>query len=171
LSKERDKLIQEVGEAFRRHGQAQDAMDSAAAMFFGVHRTDMSLLDALQLNGRMTAGALARSVGLSPAATTAALDRLEKVGYVRRVRDEEDRRRVQVEVTDAMAERAMEVYGPLAAQAHELFEGRSQKDLRTVRDLLLRGAELQLERAAELRERINGEPAAGPPRAAGTSGG
>jgi DNA-binding MarR family transcriptional regulator len=171
LSKEREQLIQEVGEAFRRHGQAQDAMDSAAAAFFGVHRTDMSLLDALQLNGRMTAGELARSASLSPAATTAALDRLESAGYVRRVRDDRDRRRVMVEVTDAMVERAMRAYGPLAQRAYELFDGRTQKELRAVRELLLRGAEMQLERAAELRDGLSAEPGAAPRPAAGTSGG
>jgi DNA-binding MarR family transcriptional regulator len=52
--------------------------------------------------GGMSAGELARAGHLSPAAVTAALDRLERAGYVRRVRDHEDRRRVLVEVTDRM---------------------------------------------------------------------
>jgi DNA-binding MarR family transcriptional regulator len=171
VSKERDRLIEEVGEAFRRHGQAQDAMDIAAAAFFGVHRTDMSLLDVLQLNGSMSAGQLARQVGLSPGAVTAAIDRLEGAGYVRRLRDDKDRRRVLVEATDRMIEKAMQVYGPLAARSHDLFDGHSEKDLRTVRDLLMRGAEMQLERVADLRAELSAEPAAEPPPAAGRSAG
>jgi DNA-binding MarR family transcriptional regulator len=159
VSKERERLIEEVGDAFRRHGQAQDAMDIAAAASFGVHRTDMSLLDVLQLNGRMSAGELSKRAGLSPGATTAALDRLEDAGYVRRVRDGKDRRRVLVEVTDEMVKRAMEVYGPLAARSHELFDGYSDKMLRTARDLLRSGAEMQLERAEQLRGELNEEPA------------
>jgi len=171
VTKQREEQIRAVADAFRRHGQAQDAMDSAAAAFFGVHRTDMSLLDVLQLNGRLSAGELARHASLSPAAVTAALDRLEAADYVRRVRDEEDRRRVLVEVTDRMIEQAGRVYGPLAARADELMAGYSEAELRTVRDLLLRGAEMQLEWAARLRDELSAERAAEPPPAAGTSAG
>ena len=146
-------------------------MDIAAAGFFGVHRTDMSLLDVLQLNGSMSAGELAKRAGLSPGAVTAAIDRLEAAGYVRRLRDDQDRRRVMVEATDSMVEKAMEVYGPLAARAPELFKGHSDEHLRIVRDLLVSGAEMQLERAAELRDQLSAERAGEPPPAAGTSAG
>jgi DNA-binding MarR family transcriptional regulator len=129
-------------------------MDAAAALFFGIHRTDLSLLDVLQLGGRMTAGELARRGSLSPGAVTAALDRLERAGYVRRVRDEVDRRRVFVEVTDMMLERAGQVYGPLAAKSEELLGSLSDDQLRAMIDVLNRGAEMQLERAAALQEEI-----------------
>jgi DNA-binding MarR family transcriptional regulator len=154
MSQDRTELLQEVGDAFRRNGQGQDAMDAAAAAFFGIHRTDLSLLDVLQLGGRMTAGELARRGGLSPGAGTAALDRLERAGYVRRVRDERDRRRVFVEVTDKMMERAAQVYGPLAARSQELLGSFSDEQLRAMIDVLTQGAEMQLERAASLREEL-----------------
>jgi DNA-binding MarR family transcriptional regulator len=162
-------LFRKVGDAFRRSGQAQDAMDNAAAAFFGVHRTDLSLLDALQFGGQMSAGELARRVSLSPAAVTAALDRLERAGYVRRLRDERDRRRVLVEVTAEMQERAEQVYGPLAARSAELLGGFTDDQLRTMIEVLERGAEMQFEQAAHLRERVSEEPGAGPRRAAGRS--
>jgi DNA-binding MarR family transcriptional regulator len=130
-------------------------MDAAAAQFFGIHRTDLSLLDVLQLGGRMTAGELARRGHLSPGAVTAALDRLERAGYVRRVRDEVDRRRVFVEVTDKMLERAAQVYGPLAARSEELLGRLSDDQLRAMIDVMTRGAEMQLERAAALREELD----------------
>lgn len=129
-------------------------MDAAAAQFFGIHRTDLSLLDVLQLGGRMTAGELAKRGHLSPGAVTAALDRLERAGYVRRVRDEVDRRRVFVEVTDEMLDRAAQVYGPLAALSEELLGGLSDDQLRAMIDVMTRGAEMQLERAAALREEL-----------------
>jgi DNA-binding MarR family transcriptional regulator len=147
-------LFREVGDAFRRNGQGQDAMDAAAALFFGIHRTDLSLLDVLQLGGRMTAGELARRGSLSPGAVTAALDRLERAGYVRRVRDDVDRRRVFVEVTDKMLERAGHVYGPLAARSEELLGSLSDDELRAMIDVLNKGADMQLERAAALRGEI-----------------
>jgi DNA-binding MarR family transcriptional regulator len=146
--------MREVADAFRRNGQGQDAMDAAAAAFFGIHRTDLSLLDVLQLGGRMTAGELARRGNLSPGAATAALDRLEEAGYVRRVRDDRDRRRVFVEVTDRMMERAAQVYGPLSARSGELLGTYSDEQLRAMIEVLTMGAEMQLERAAALREEL-----------------
>jgi DNA-binding MarR family transcriptional regulator len=154
VSKNRVELIEEVRDAFRRNGQGQDAMDAAAARFFGIHRTDLSLLDVLQLGGRMTAGELARRGHLSPGAVTAALDRLEGAGYVRRVRDEVDRRRVFVEVTDEMLERAGQVYGPLAARSDELLGSLTDDQLGAMIEVLRRGAAMQLERAAALREEL-----------------
>jgi DNA-binding MarR family transcriptional regulator len=154
MSKDRQELLEDVRDAFRRNGQSQDAMDAAAARFFGIHRTDLSLLDVLQLGGRMTAGELARSANLSPGAVTAALDRLERAGYVRRVRDDVDRRRVFVEVTDEMLQRAGQVYGPLAARAEELLGDLSDEHLRVMIAVLRRGAQMQLERAAALHEEI-----------------
>jgi DNA-binding MarR family transcriptional regulator len=167
LSKDRDELLWKVGEVFRLHGQAQDAVDAAAAAFLGIHRTDLALADILGTGGRMSAGELAKRGALSPAAVTAALDRLEEAGYVRRVRDDQDRRRVLVEVTDKMAADAQEVYGPLAARAQELLGPYSDDQLRTMIDVMQRGAEMQLERAAALRDQVNAAPGAGPRRAAG----
>jgi DNA-binding MarR family transcriptional regulator len=155
MSKDRSELLREAGEAFRQNGQAQDAMDAAAALCFGIHRTDLSLLDVLQFGGRMTAGELAKRGHLSPGAVTAALDRLEQAGYVRRVRDEVDRRRVFVEVTDKMLERAGQVWGPLAARSEELLGGLSNEQLRTMIDVLQKGTQMQLERAAALREELD----------------
>jgi DNA-binding MarR family transcriptional regulator len=171
LSKDRDQLITEVREAFRLNGQASDAMDQAAAEFLGIHRTDGRLLDVLQMAGRMSAGELARAGHLSPAAVTAALDRLERVGYVRRVRDEHDRRRVLVEITDRMNELTGQLYGPLASAGDELLGGLTDEQLEVMGDVLREAARLQLDQAARVLERVSAGPAAGPPRAAGTSAG
>jgi DNA-binding MarR family transcriptional regulator len=54
----------------------------------------------------MNASRLAELSGLTTAAVTSMLDRLEKAGYARRVRDSEDRRQVVVEITPLLAERA-----------------------------------------------------------------
>jgi DNA-binding MarR family transcriptional regulator len=171
LSKDRTELFREVADAFRLQGQGQDAMDAAAAAFLGIHRTDLALLDVLQMSGRTSAGELARRVALSPAAVTAALDRLERAAYVRRVRDEQDRRRVLVEVTDKMLADAREIYGPLAERSAELLDPYSDEQLRAMIEVMRRGNEMQVERAAQLRAAISAEPGAGPRRAAGRSGG
>ncbi len=142
----------EVREAFRLNGQAGDTMDQAAADFLGLHRTDTRLLDVLQMSGGMSAGELARAGHLSPAAVTAALDRLEKAGYVRRFRDEVDRRRVLVEVTARMQTLTGELYGPLAESGAEMMSGFSEQQLLAVRDLLREATQLQLDQAERVRK-------------------
>jgi DNA-binding MarR family transcriptional regulator len=153
VSKRREQLISEVREAFRLNGQAGDVMDQAAADFLGLHRTDTRLLDVLQMAGRMSAGELARAGHLSPGALTAALDRLERAGYVRRVRDENDRRRVLVEITDRMQDLTGQLYGPLAASGDALLRDLTEEHLTLMRDVMREAARLQLEQAERVRER------------------
>jgi DNA-binding MarR family transcriptional regulator len=167
MSKERDRLMEEVREAFRLNGQAGDAMDQAASEFLGIHRTDTRLLDVLQMTGRLSAGELARAGHLSPAALTAALDRLERAGYVRRVRDERDRRRVLVEITERLNELTWQLYGPLAKSGDAMLRDLTDDQLRVMRDVMREAARLQLEQADRVREQLNGAPAAAPRPAAG----
>jgi DNA-binding MarR family transcriptional regulator len=153
VSKKREQLISEVREAFRLNGQAGDAMDQAASEFLGIHRTDTRLLDVLQMGGRMSAGELAKAGRLSPGALTAALDRLERAGYVRRVRDERDRRRVLVEITDRTQELTGELYGPLAASGDAMLRDLTEEHLTIMRDVMRQAARLQLEQADRVRGR------------------
>jgi DNA-binding MarR family transcriptional regulator len=167
----KDQLLTEVRDAFRRNGQAGDTMDQAVADCLGVHRTDTRLLDVLQLDGRMSAGELARAGHLSPAAVTAALDRLERAGYVRRTRDEQDRRRVLVEITERANELTWQLYGPLAESGESLLGNLTVEQLTTLRDVMRESTRLQLEQADRVREQLSAGLAPGPPRAAGTSAG
>jgi DNA-binding MarR family transcriptional regulator len=153
VSKEREQLISEVREAFRLNGQAGDAMDQAASEFLGIHRTDTRLLDVLQMKGRMSAGELAKAGQLSPGALTAALDRLERAGYVRRVRDENDRRRVLVEITDELEKLTWELYGPLAASGDAMLRDLTEEHLTIMRDVMHEAARLQMEQADRVRKR------------------
>lgn len=67
----------------------------------GVSVTDHKCLDiAMRADGPLTAGRIARLSGLSTGAVTGVIDRLEKRGFVRRVRDPHDRRKVLVQVSD-----------------------------------------------------------------------
>jgi DNA-binding MarR family transcriptional regulator len=134
-------MIAEVGVEVRRHQNAQDAFDDAACAFLGINRTDGRCLDILDQHGQMTAGALAQESGLSTGAVTTLLDRLERAGYVRRVRDTADRRRVLVELTDLARSRAGEVWGPIAEEAGRDLARYDEEQLRFIRDFLRGGRE------------------------------
>ncbi len=147
----REELAAEVIDQVRRHQIAQDAFDEAATARLGVNRTDGRCLDIIDRLGPITAGALAREGGLSTGAVTTLIDRLERRGYVRRVRDTEDRRRVFIELTDELRERAWEIWGPLAGVSDEFLGRHSDADLRVLRDFLRASVEVLDEHAARVR--------------------
>src|SRR5258708_16548377 len=93
-------LIAALTAEVREQQIAYDRFHDAVAACLGVNRTDLRCLDILDLAGRKTAGELATEMGMSTGAVTALIDRLEKAGYVNRVRDPGDRRRVLVEPTE-----------------------------------------------------------------------
>lgn len=95
--------------------------------------------------GRASPTALAHDMGVSPAGMTGRLDGLEKKGYLRRVPDTKDRRKVDVEITRAgMAvwRSAMQLRG---GAEEELAGALTRKQLETLnrllRKLLLRAEE------------------------------
>jgi DNA-binding MarR family transcriptional regulator len=75
-------------------------------------------------DGRRTAGELAAWLGISAPSLTRTLTKLEKQGLITRTLDEADRRRIQVELTNA---------GRRALEGHRVFSGTSL--LRAVRTL------------------------------------
>lgn len=71
----------------------------------GLHPTDVQALAAvLDAEGPMTPGRLREHLGLTSGAVTACVDRLERAGHIRRVRESADRRVVHLHyVEDARA--------------------------------------------------------------------
>src|SRR5436190_8056256 len=79
---------------------------SRIAEHMGLSGTDHKCLElAVQAQEPLTAGQIAQLSGLSTGAVTGVIDRLERAGYVRRVRDPHDRRKVLVEVTPQNSEK------------------------------------------------------------------
>jgi DNA-binding MarR family transcriptional regulator len=135
----------------RRHQNGVDAVDEAAAERLGLNRTDMRCLDIVEQNGAITAGQLAAAMGLSPGAVTTMLDRMEAVGYLRRVRDQDDRRKIMVELTPLAQARTWEIYGPLAKWGTSELGRLSETQLSFLLDFMRKGAVFLHEYAAKLR--------------------
>jgi len=150
----RRELEEAITRGWRAAQSRSDAHDELVANALGINRTDLRCIDILDQEGRTTAGRLAELMGLTTGATTALLDRLERVGYVQRVRDDEDRRRVFVEVTQTVQERAWPYYEPLVRVGQELYAGYTVPQLELLLDFLERGAELSQRELVRLRERL-----------------
>jgi DNA-binding MarR family transcriptional regulator len=144
----RRELIERLSIAIRASQNISDAFDEKVAERLGINRTDLRGLDILNQRGSMTAGQLAEAMHLTSGAITTLLDRLEKAGYARRVRDTDDRRRILVELTP-LAEDAASLYDPLFHGSVELLKERTDRELQVMIDFLERGhemVELELEK-------------------------
>jgi DNA-binding MarR family transcriptional regulator len=148
---ERRKLISQAALAARLHQNAYDRIEEAASEYFGVNRTAMRCMDVLERAGQLTAGEIARQTGLTSGAVTALLDRLERAGYVRRLRDAADRRRILVELTDLALQGAAEVYGPFAAALAE-YDKYTDAEVRFITSYIERGTDLLLQHTARIED-------------------
>ena len=110
----------------------QELFDATVADAAGMSRTDWRCLDLLGTRGPLTAGQLAESMRLTSGAVTGLIDRLEAAGFVRRVRDRGDRRRVIVELSDEVARRAAPVYGPLVRDSDTALEAFTSDEIETI---------------------------------------
>ena len=135
----RNELLHSIGNLIRASQVAADKFDDVASEVLGINRTDHRVLDVVERLGPITAGDLATEAGLSPAAMTAAIDRLEEAGIAHRVPDPSDRRRVLVEVNPKTVERALKIYGPLQQAFLKQTERYTLKELDVIRDFLQRG--------------------------------
>ena len=150
----KSELIADLIVRYRNAANRDVAFDKLAAERLGVSVTDLHCLNIVESRHGVTAGELAVESGLTTGAVTAVIDRLERAGYARRVRDERDRRKVKVEVTDEFYARANEIWGPVAAEWQAAMAERfTAEELATIVAFLEQVDELGQRHAARLAAR------------------
>ena len=132
----RQALIGELGRALQAYQRSTQAFDDEVGRVLDLNPVDLRCLDWLT-EGPLSASRLADATGLSAAATTAMIDRLEKKGFVRRRKHETDRRQVLVEMTDAGQARTWALYGPLVEAGMPLLARFDMAELAAMRDHLV----------------------------------
>ncbi len=150
---DRDSLAWILLRQLRLLGTEITRMEHAVAGALGVGITDVHCLEILERLGPIPASRLAREAGLSRGATTAALDRLEREGYVCRRDDPRDRRLVVVKLGPAAA-RQQEVFRPLVEASLEFHRSYSADQLQLLADFVRRTRSLLAAHA----ERVRGLP-------------
>jgi DNA-binding MarR family transcriptional regulator len=142
MSDETVRARQEIALLLRRLTVELDAVGQRFAVRHGLNRTDVralvAIMDAARRGEALTAGALGSAVELRSASVTALVDRLEKAGHVRRVRDPEDRRRVSLEMSDSAMSAGAEHFGGLQRDLTGAMEGYSDEELAVVRRFLVK---------------------------------
>jgi len=158
MSRDKREVFDELVHEVRRSQEATQRFDEAVAEAAGVNLTDMRCLEVLGLEGPVTAGRLAEATGLTTGAMTTALDRLERHGYARRVRDTADRRRVLVEITPLAMAGAARFYGEHMAHSEVLYDRYTKSELELLLGFVRDGRELNDRAAANLEARTRGDP-------------
>jgi len=141
MRKNRQALIAEAGNAMQAYQRSTQAFDDAVGRALNLNPTDVRCLDWL-VDGPKSAGELMRGTGLSSAATTTLIDRLERKGYVQRVRDPADRRRVMVEMTAWGGQQVGRFYGPMVQEGSGLLAGVTNAELERLTRWLVDAREL-----------------------------
>ncbi len=147
------KLVGRIGNVVRRMGAQSVVVSQTVAARFGLNTTDLECLDLIQLKGEASAGQLAAATGLTSGAVTALIDRLERAGYVERVGDPADRRRVLVRIRDGSIVEIAKVYAPMQRRMFALWSQYSADELAVIEDFLTRSLELSVECVRDLRDR------------------
>ncbi|WP_202356855.1 MarR family winged helix-turn-helix transcriptional regulator [Mesorhizobium sp. 113-3-3] len=149
----RDEMTAAIGLAVMQWQDATQAYDEAVATRLGLNMAERHCIGLLY-GGPQSAGAIATATGLTPAAVTALIDRLEARGLLTRTRSLEDRRKVVIEATEATRELSARYYGAIAKEGEKVIATFSDAELATISRFV--NAALDLQRAQLTRLKAEG---------------
>ena len=133
-----------IGLAIMQWQDATQAYDEAVGTRLGLNMAERHCIGLLY-GGPQSAGAIATATGLTPAAVTALIDRLERAGYVERTDDPTDRRRREVRILPEAIEPIQAVYQPMQLRMFKLWSSYSARDLAVILDFVSRSTDLSVE--------------------------
>ena len=138
---DRSEILQALRRVGREHSDATVLFHAAVAGQLGLNATDHKAMSLLERVGPLTAGEIAERTGLATPSVTALIDRLARRGFVRRVQDPKDRRRVIVEPTREGVTKLAPYFGSPRRSLDRLFARYSREELGVILDFLTRNAE------------------------------
>jgi DNA-binding MarR family transcriptional regulator len=115
-------------QTMRRFMRLSTEWVNVAAESLGVHSTDLIAGSYLSEMGPMTAGELAREMGITTGAMTAAIDRLERAGFATREKDPDDRRKVIIK-PKKLPVKILAMRESIMKEIDDIFSQHSDKDL------------------------------------------
>jgi len=136
---------EQVVRSMRAFGNELELYVAAAGREQEMHRTDLAglsvVMDQEVLGDPVTPGRLSAALQLSAPATSAMLDRLERLGHVRRTPHATDRRSVVVQMTERAWAVGGAMFGRLGQAYAPLFEEYDEAQLELVAEFLRRAAQ------------------------------
>jgi len=148
--------LEELMREMRLMSSFDSLFSQAVAEQVGMHQTDIETMDLLNTLGPMTAGELSERTGLTSGATTRLIDRLERVGFVRRCADEADRRCVIIEPVHENLARLGTLFQPMADAMAELWSKLDDSELDVIIEFVRRNNAV----VADINARMRSQPPA-----------
>jgi DNA-binding MarR family transcriptional regulator len=136
--------------ALRQVSTAEQRHAKAISRRLSMNASDLNALSFVVDKGSPTTGDVGRQLDLSSGAVTGVIDRLMKRGFVERVSDPRDRRKVAVRAVAAMIAPISELFKPIESGMAELLARYSEQQIVTIAQFLEQAAELVLARAESL---------------------
>lgn len=133
-----DESIQSVDIADQVHELTlrQQRLEKQLSHILGTDLAGLDVLSRLMATGPATPTDLARHLGISTAATTLVLQRLETAGHITRERHATDGRKLLVKPVEASAARAHQQVAPLVDAVEQLASTLSAEQRRTITEFL-----------------------------------
>jgi DNA-binding MarR family transcriptional regulator len=128
----------EISHAIVRVFREQNRLHGRAVAPFGLSTEQAHLLMVLWTRGPMSVTELMREVALSSGTLSAALQRMEDAGLVRRVPDPRDRRATRVEPAAWSASKRASLVASLEETEDEILAPLSSKERDTFHEMLVR---------------------------------
>lgn len=122
--------------AVRRLVSASQHLMVRTARRMAMNVSDMTAIMALIERGPMGIAEIARRLGVSSAAATVLVDRLHSAGYLNRVRDTVDRRRVTVTETPAARAATQHAWLPVIQEIDHVCRSLPPPERAVARELL-----------------------------------
>ncbi len=119
----------------RRHHACVERRIGDLGIHHSQHRMLMHLAKCTHMPSQKE---LAEAMGISPAAVTTSLKRLEKEGYITRTVQGEDNRRNEIRITDRGLAKVVESREIFETVDRTMFEGFSEEEMAVLHDMMLR---------------------------------
>lgn len=132
----RTRAFEALASAVRENSTATVLFHTAIAARVGLSASDMKTLELITRLGPLTAGQIGEQTGLASASVTALIDRLENKGFVQRVRDPEDGRRVIVQPVPAALARIDAAFAGLSPSLGETLATYTTEQLEFLAEFL-----------------------------------
>lgn len=137
---ERDRLMEAVLKASGESSSMSVFFHSAIAEHVGIGATEEKALFLLSRYGPLTVGEIAHHTGLTMPSITSLVDRLEARGFVLRIRDTQDRRRVIVQRNEERLAELTQMFLSLQESFKDFLTVYNNSQLETIADFLTRAS-------------------------------
>ncbi|MEJ2250868.1 MAG: MarR family transcriptional regulator [Candidatus Lokiarchaeota archaeon] len=141
---DRNELIQALKYNLRRMSTNIVLLTESIEQKLGINDTDVKCAEIIFQKGPMTAGKLAKLSELSTGAITSVIDRLEGAGWVQRVADPNDRRKVIIRAIPEKPHPIEGLYDSLSNQIDQLLNSFNNNQLSIILNFVKRYSEITI---------------------------